>query len=103
MAGAGHRLVEELRHEAVGLALADQVRVLGGIGVAGADPERDPKPLTHCVARALMVGMGVGERVGVDLLAGDLAQDPTRRVAGRRVDQDVADHVDVDRVRWKAR
>ena len=36
-----------------------------------------------------MVGMGVGERVGVDLPALELAQDPPARVARGGVDQDV--------------
>ena len=39
--GAAEHAVENARHRVVGLALADQVRVLGGVGVVLAHPERD--------------------------------------------------------------
>ena len=38
VAGAGAGLGEEARHEVVGLALADELRVLGGVGVVLARP-----------------------------------------------------------------
>ena len=80
--GAGHHLGEELRHEVVGLALADQLRVLGGVGVGCADPEGDGDFLADGVRCALMVGVGVGEGVRRELLAAQLALDPGRGLSG---------------------
>ena len=50
------------------------------------------------LARALVVGVGMGERVGGDLAALDLADDPPPGQAGAGVDEDVAHQVDVDPV-----
>ena len=50
---------------------------------------------------ALMVGVGVRERVGGDGAAAQLAQDPLGGMSRARVDEHVTDQVDVDRVRRK--
>jgi hypothetical protein len=102
VAGAGEDLDEELGDEMVGLALADQLGVLGGVGVGLADLVGDAEALADGVTRALVVRVRVGEGVGVDRAALDLAQDAAAGVAAGRVDQHITDHVDVDRVRRKA-
>jgi hypothetical protein len=102
VAGAGACLEEELGDEVVGLALADQVGRLGGVGVGVADPEGDLEVLADVVAGPLVVGVSVGERVRGERVALDLTQDAAGGVAGRGIDQDVLDHEHVDRVRGKA-
>ena len=85
VAGTGAGAEEELGERVVGLALADQLRVLGGVGVGLADPERDRELGADPVADALVVGVGVGERVGRDLVALQLLEDAAaRRSAWRR-------------------
>ena len=50
------------------------------------------------MAGALVVGVGVRERVGRQGASAQLAQDPPLGLARRGVDQHVAREVDVDRV-----
>ena len=45
-----------------------------------------------------MVGVGVGDGVGGDVVALELAEDPLAGAPAPRVDQDVADQKRVDRV-----
>ena len=66
-------LGEELRHEVVGLALADELGVLGGVDVPLPHPEGDAEALADGVAGALVVGVGVGERVRGERVALELA------------------------------
>ena len=61
--GAGHGLGEELGHEVVGLALADELGVLGGGDVLFADPEGHAEALAHGVRGALVVRVGVRQGV----------------------------------------
>jgi hypothetical protein len=68
------------------------------VGVALAAPERDPERLADGVAGAVVVGVGMGQRVGGDTASLELAQDAPASAGGARVDQYVADQVDVDGV-----
>jgi hypothetical protein len=49
-----------------------------------------------------VVGVGVGEPVRTDLVAGDLAEYAPPGMPGRRVDQHVTHQINVDGGRWKA-
>ena len=98
MAGADEELDVEAGHRVAGLALANEVGVLGGIGVALADPQGDVQGAADLVGGALVVRVGVGQRVGGDLVGADLLEDLAARVAGAGVDQHVLDQVGVDRV-----
>src|SRR3954465_3303422 len=68
------------------------------IGVGLAAPERDAERLAHLLARALVVRVRVREGVRLDVATLALAQDAPAGAARGGVDQDIADHVDVDRV-----
>ena len=103
VAGADEDLDVEAGHRVAGLALADEVGVLGGIGVALADPEGDVEGAADLVGGALVVRVGVGQGVGGDLVGADLLEDLPARVAGAGVDQHVLDQVGVDRVREEER
>ena len=92
-------LGEELGHEVVGLALADELGVLGGGDVLLADPEGHAEALAHGVRGALVVGVGVREGVRGEGAPLELLDDLARGEAGRGVDEDVVEEEDVDRVR----
>src|SRR4051812_3645578 len=81
----------------VRLRLLDRA-LLHRIGVGLAAPERDAERLADLLARALVVRVGVRERVRRDLAVLELAQDARAGASGGGVYQHVADHVDVHRV-----
>jgi adenine phosphoribosyltransferase len=99
VAGADEDLDVEAGNRVVWLALADEVGVLGGVGVALGDPEWDVQGAADLVRGALMVGMGMRERVGGDLVRSELAENLAGAVTGAGVDEDVLDQVGVDRIR----
>ena len=90
------------RQRVFGRSLGDQRRVLGRGGVALGDPERDRERLANLLRGALVVGVDMGEGVRGDTPALQLAQDPSRGVPCRGVDEDVLDEVRVDGVRREA-
>ena len=67
---------EEVGHEHVGLALVDQLGVLGRGYVELRAEEGNAELLADVAARALVVGVGMGEGVGGDLMPVELLQDP---------------------------
>jgi hypothetical protein len=71
---------------------------LDGLGVVLAGPQRQAELLADGVAGAEMVGMGVRHEVRGDIAAAEIAQDAPPRSRRARVDEHVADEVDVDRV-----
>ena len=75
VSGSGEDPGEELGHEVVGLALADQVGVLGGLDVALGDPVGEAERGADLVRGPLVVGVGVGEGMGGDLVALEVAED----------------------------
>ena len=99
--GAGAE--EELGERVVGLPLADELWVLGGVGVGLPHPVGDRELGADAVACALVIGMGVGERVRGDLAALELLEDAAAVVARGGVDEDILEQVGVDRVRREAR
>ncbi len=86
----------------LGLALADEVGALGGVGVVLAHPERNAERLAHLVARPLVIGVRVGDGVGGHGVALELAEDAPPRVPGAGIDEHVLEEEDVDAVRRKA-
>jgi hypothetical protein len=89
---------EELGEEVVGLALADQLRVLGGLDVAVGHPVGDVERGTDLVRGSLVVGMGVREGMRRDGVSFQIAEDALPRAPGAGVDQDVLDEEGVDAV-----
>src|SRR3954452_4663331 len=85
----------------VPLLLRDRA-LLHGVGIGLVAPERDAEGLADLLARSLVVGMRVGERMRRDGATLELAQDAAPRAARGGVDQHVAYHVDVDPVRREA-
>ena len=63
MSGAHEEPDVEAGDRMVRLALADQIGVLGGIGVALRNPEGEVELGADLMAGALVVGVGVGEGV----------------------------------------
>ena len=88
---------EEVGHELVGLALVDQLGVLGRGHVQLGAPEWNSEFLADVAAGALMVRVRVSERVDPHLVSVELLQDPPGRLPAPRVDQDIAGEVGVDR------
>ncbi len=68
------------------------------VRVAGTAQQRDSQFRADGVACALVVWVGVCQRVRRDRMTRDLPQDPAPRMAGSCVDQHIAREVDVDRV-----
>lgn len=91
------RLLEAV-HEPWMLEPADATRSLHRRDIARPAPQRDAQFGADGVARTLMVGVGVGQRVGAQLPPCELAQDPPARVLGARIHEHIRDQVDVDRV-----
>jgi hypothetical protein len=71
---------------------------LGSACVSFSTPKRDVEGLADRVARAVVVRVGVGERVCGDGAAGQLAEDALAVAGGAGVDEDVAGQVHIDRV-----
>ena len=84
------------------MLLLAEVAGLHRVGVALAAPQLDTEPLADLLARALMIRVGVGERMGRDPVAFDLAEDAPSREPRPGIHQHVAHQEDVDRVRRKA-
>ncbi len=79
-----------------------QVAGLDRVGVDVAGQHRHAQLARECGAGALVVGVGVGDHVAGELLAGELAHDPPPPPAGRGVDHVAVREVDVDRVARRA-
>ena len=75
---------------------------LHGVRVGVATPERNPQCLADRMTCTLMIGVCMRQSVQSNCSASKSAQDPSRVESRRRVDQDVAEQVSVDRVRRKA-
>ena len=107
LAGDGHRRagpVPQLpaRHRVDRREWADRARA-DRLGLPGRRPQRQAERAAHGRARALVVGVGMGEGVGPDRDAAELAQDPAGGVARRGVHEHVLDEVDVEGVARAAR
>lgn len=76
---------------------------LSHVRVALAAPKRDRECVADGVARPIVVGMGVRQRVRAYATPGQLTEDAPMGKLGARVDEDIADQVDVDRVARPAR
>jgi len=94
MARTGERTLGEPVHRVARLAVGEPP-ALDRRGVGLSAPERNAATHAHGVTRPLVVGMSVGDDVGRQRAAHELAQDPPPGVAGRGVDEDVAHEVDV--------
>jgi hypothetical protein len=68
-----------------------------------AAPQGNSQRLADGVARPVVVGMRVGQRMRTDTAAAQLAQDPPVAELGAGVDQHIRDEVGVDRVARPAR
>jgi len=84
----GPHAIEQRVDRVLGLALADPA-VLDRVGVALPTPQRDVQRFAHLVACPLVVRVGVGDCVGVDVPAPELAENPLAGPAGGGVDQDI--------------
>ncbi len=73
--------------------------ILDRLRIELAAPQRDAELLADLVARALVVGVGVGQRVRGDRPSPQLLRIEPACVAGAGVDEHVTEQVEVDRVR----
>src|SRR5581483_8687617 len=70
----------------------DHLSLLDRHHIVGPTPEWDAELLADRVARAVVIEMGVRERVRGDRAAGDLAQDPSLVESEPSVNQNVAQY-----------
>ena len=94
----GHQAVVDPVDHRVGHPAQD-VAVLHRRDVALRAPQRNPERLADAPARALVVGVGVRERVRAQWMAAKLAQDAPVRELRPGIDQNIVEHIDVDGIR----
>jgi hypothetical protein len=99
MRWAGPGPLDQPVYEMTGLL---EVTAFHRSGVVAPTPEGDPKLLADLLARALVIGMRMGEGVRPDRVTPQLTEDAPARMTRCGVHDNVTDQVDVDRVRRKS-